>query len=165
MIVVADTTPLNYLLLIAHVDLLPAMFGRVIIPLAVLGELKAPKAPKHVRQWIECPPSWLEVRPVQPSDPALASLDAGEQHAITLAEEIRAHKILLDETEARREASRRKLSVIGTLGILREGARRSLLDLPTALDALSRTSFHVSHEIIRSLLDEDAEWKKSKSGV
>ncbi len=38
MIVVADTTPLNYLLLIAHVDLLPAVFERVAIPLAVFAE-------------------------------------------------------------------------------------------------------------------------------
>jgi predicted nucleic acid-binding protein len=39
MIVVADTTPLNYLVLIQHEDLLPRLFGRVLISPAVAAEL------------------------------------------------------------------------------------------------------------------------------
>ena len=35
MIVVADTTPLNYLVLIDQVDLLPRLFGGILIPPAV----------------------------------------------------------------------------------------------------------------------------------
>ncbi len=39
MIVVADTSPLNYLLLIDEIDLLPAIFGEVLLPPAVFQEL------------------------------------------------------------------------------------------------------------------------------
>jgi len=39
MIVVSDTSPLNYLVLINEIDLLPKLFGNVIIPEAVLAEL------------------------------------------------------------------------------------------------------------------------------
>jgi predicted nucleic acid-binding protein len=67
----------------------------------------------------------------------------------------------VDETLARAEAVRRKLSVIGTLGVLRNAARASLLSLPEALLKLQRTSFYVAPELILSLLDEDAAWQKS----
>jgi len=39
MIVVADTSPLNYLVLIDEIDLLPAIFGQVLLPQAVFQEL------------------------------------------------------------------------------------------------------------------------------
>jgi predicted nucleic acid-binding protein len=35
MIVVADTSPINYLLLIQEIDILPKMYGKVVIPRAV----------------------------------------------------------------------------------------------------------------------------------
>ena len=42
MIIVADTSPLNYLVLIGEIELLPSLFGQVIIPHAVLAELANP---------------------------------------------------------------------------------------------------------------------------
>jgi len=42
MTVVSDTSPLNYLTLVGLEHLLPTLFGRVIIPLAVQKELEAP---------------------------------------------------------------------------------------------------------------------------
>jgi predicted nucleic acid-binding protein len=46
MIVVADTTPLNYLALIGEVDLLPLLFGRVLVPGAVCKNSAAWKLPR-----------------------------------------------------------------------------------------------------------------------
>lgn len=45
MIVVADTTPINYLILIEEIDLLPKLYGRVIIPRAVNEELMRSRTP------------------------------------------------------------------------------------------------------------------------
>lgn len=59
MIVIADTTPLNYLVLIDRADLLPQLFGLVLIPPAVLNELKQPEASEPVRDWVANLPSWL----------------------------------------------------------------------------------------------------------
>lgn len=42
MIVIADSTPLNYLILIHQVDLLPQLFDRILIPPAVFEELQHP---------------------------------------------------------------------------------------------------------------------------
>ena len=61
MIVVADTTPLNYLVLISKIGLLPELFGRVLIPAAVFEELSQAETPDAVRHWIANPPPWLEV--------------------------------------------------------------------------------------------------------
>jgi len=59
MIVIADTTPLNYLVLIDRADLLPQLFGLVLIPPAVFNELKQPETSELVRDWVANPPSWL----------------------------------------------------------------------------------------------------------
>ena len=45
MIVVADTGPINYLILIGEIEILPALFERVVIPLSVCEERKRPRAP------------------------------------------------------------------------------------------------------------------------
>jgi len=47
--VVADTSPLNYLILIDHINLLPQLYGRVLIPESVLQELSAIETPQIVR--------------------------------------------------------------------------------------------------------------------
>jgi predicted nucleic acid-binding protein len=51
MIVVSDTSPLNYLILIERVNVLPILFNRVVAPPAVVAELCHPEAPKVVADW------------------------------------------------------------------------------------------------------------------
>jgi hypothetical protein len=60
MIVVADTMPLNYLMLIGEIA--PRLFGRVLIPFAVFEELNQAETPSAVRNWMAKPPPWLELR-------------------------------------------------------------------------------------------------------
>jgi predicted nucleic acid-binding protein len=52
MIVDADTSPINYLILIEEINILTKIYGRVIIPSAVREELLRPSAPEAVRSWI-----------------------------------------------------------------------------------------------------------------
>ncbi|HTW81511.1 MAG TPA: hypothetical protein VME23_18340 [Terracidiphilus sp.] len=102
MIVVADTSPINYLVLIEEIDLLPALFGRVLLPQGVFIELTHSKSPTEVTQWISTPPAWLEVRMVSTAAaPELMQLDVGEREAIQLALESGADALLMDETEGR----------------------------------------------------------------
>ena len=82
-------------------------------------------------------------------DPALGFLDPGEREAIALAEELQADQLLLDDTDDRREAARRSLPFIGTLGVLREAARRELLDLRVVLVQLQETSFFCGSRVDR----------------
>jgi predicted nucleic acid-binding protein len=154
MIVVADTTPLRYLVAIGCEHLLPALFGRVLIPPAVVDELNHQNAPAAVRAWLAARPSWLEIR--QPShtlEPAV-DLDLGEQQAIALAEEVAADLLLVDDWDARVEAERRHLRVVGTLRVLADGASRGLTDLEDAFARLRHTNFRVNPELLESLLEE-----------
>lgn len=91
MIVVADTSPINYLVLTEEIGILPKMYGRVVIPHTVREELMQALAPQLVRDWVGHSPAWLEVRsPLAVPDSALAKLDLGERDAITLAMELKA---------------------------------------------------------------------------
>jgi predicted nucleic acid-binding protein len=155
MIVVADTTPVNYLILIGEIDLLAKLYGQVVIPRAVHEELMRSRAPASVKAWIASPPPWLEIlSPVPVSGLVLADLDVGEQEAIALALQLSADLLIIDELLGRREAERRGLPVIGTIGILRDAADGGLVDLRASIGRLRQTSFHISPAILASLLDD-----------
>lgn len=160
MIVIADTTPINYLVLIGAQDLLPALFGQVVIPEAVFRELQATATPPKVQQWIASPPQWLEIkRTTTPPDSGLSHLDEGEREAIQLAEELRADLLLIDERAARKEAAKRSLATSGTLGILDRAADKGLVDFAQALQLLKQTSFYLSSSVEQFFLNRDAQRK------
>lgn len=132
-VVVAGTSPLNYLVQINREDILPALYTRVFVPTAVLEELNHPGAVSAVRRWLESMPSWLIVRTaVSEVDPALARLDPGEREAIQLAKQEHADLLLMDEKLGVRLAREQGLAVTGTLGVLVQTARRGLIDVEHA---------------------------------
>lgn len=148
MIVVADTTPLNYLILINEIELLSALYERVLIPLEVHRELKQSKTPPQVRGWAANLPAWCEVRTVTSvPDAALSELDAGERVAIQLALEAGVDTLLIDESEGRREAIRRHLRVTGTVAVLEKAAQCGWIDFRATLQKLEQTNFRLSAEI------------------
>lgn len=151
MIVVSDTTPLNYLILIEAADVLPALFGRVYAPTAVMRELSDPRGPQPVRAWAGSPPEWLTVKePAQVDETLPKPLHKGEVEAISLAQELGADWVLIDERKASREAESRGLRVAGTLGILEEAGARNLLDYKKGRDRLvNETSFYVTDDVLR----------------
>ena len=151
MIVVADTTPLNYLVLIDEVELLPALFTKVLMPNVALQELQDPETPFKVRQWISQSHPWLEVRTVpEITTPQLLPLDPGEREALQLALNLDISTVLIDEADARRIAKTLHLKVRGTLGILERGARLGKTDFHEALRKLDQTNFRLS----KTLRDE-----------
>jgi predicted nucleic acid-binding protein len=161
MIVVADASPLQYLILIEETEILPALYGGVLIPPAVLSELTRTQTPETIRRWIVRRPAWLQVRaPLLPLPAFPAKLGPGEREAIALAEELHADILLVDDCAARREAERRLLPVQGTLGLLSRAAERNLADLPTAIARLRRTNFRASGQLLQLVLDQEARRKK-----
>jgi predicted nucleic acid-binding protein len=154
MIVVADTTPIRYLVVIEREHLLPALYGRVLIPPAVVEELNHESTPDVVRAWLARRPNWLEIRQPTRTLPPEVDLDRGEQEAIALAEELSADLLLVDEWDARLEAERRHLRVVGTLRVLADGASRGLTDLEESFERLRHTNFRVNRVLLESLLEE-----------
>ncbi|HEX2123651.1 MAG TPA: DUF3368 domain-containing protein [Thermoanaerobaculia bacterium] len=153
MIVVADSSPLHYLLLLEAADLLRQLYEEVLVPDAVAAELRAAASPPPVREWVSTPPSWLRVVEVASRDVDSISdqLDLGERAAIALAESTRAELLLIDETAGRAEARRRRLRVTGTLGVLRTAAEAGLIDVGDVLDRLTATNFYVDEVLLRTI--------------
>ena len=154
-LIVADTSPIFYLLSINHIDLLPQLFGKVLLPDAVHKELEHPAAPTLAREWAAGLPAWAEVTPVNAiDDAALDPLGAGERAAITLALSLHADLILIDERKGTMVALSKGFTVTGTLGILRLAALRGLVDLADAFTRLKRTNFRYRQEMLDALLDQ-----------
>jgi len=146
-VVVADTTPLNYLILIGQVELLRELFGKVMIPEAVLAELRHPKAPSAVTNWLLRLPEWLTVEKVERLDQTI-QLGHGENEAISLAVERRISIVLMDERRGRSASETRGLLPVGTLNILDLADERGLLDGVAMLDALKQTTFRADSELL-----------------
>jgi predicted nucleic acid-binding protein len=162
MIIIADTTPLNYLVLIGEVEILKALFGNIIIPQAVFDELRRDRTPQPVKDWIDSQPPWLEVkRPSRELDDVAKSLGSGEREAIALAIDLDADTILLDDKRAKSEARLRNIRVITILNILEAAAERDLLDLPDAIERLRRTNFYMpADELVEQVLERDRRRKE-----
>lgn len=154
-LIVADTSPLAYLVLIDHIDILPRLFEAVLIPEAVHTELCHPLAPAPIQAWAAAPPPWLEVKQVpNVSEDVRRPLDAGERAAIILALSIHADLVLIDDRKGTQAAIDSGLDVTGTLGILQRAARRGLLNLADAFGRLRRTNFRHRQETMDKLLYE-----------
>lgn len=158
-VVISDTSPLSYLLLIGCIDILPRLYTQIRIPHEVLLELSSPAAPPIVSGWIANRPPWLEAAPptplLSPSLPALPiplSLDPGETAAIHLALAEPGSLLLIDEAAGREYATKIRIANTGTLGVLLAASQFGLIDLNVAIQALQQTSFRVSQTLIRQLL-------------
>jgi predicted nucleic acid-binding protein len=149
MIVVADTSPLNYLIQIEADNLLQQLYGQILIPAGVLEELKHPSAPAAVRAWLHRLPDWIQIRPA-PAKPdlELADLGIGEQQAIQISSELGADLLLIDERKGRAAAIRRGLRTTGTLGVLLSAAQLHWIDAEQAYRRLlAETTFRTSENL------------------
>ncbi len=155
MSVVADTSPLNYLVQIKCEYLLPQLYRKVLIPSAVFEELSRPGAPLSVRTWLVSQPPWLEVNLVESyTGTSLDYLDAGEREAIQLAEQRHASLLLIDERKGQAEAKRRGLQTTGTLGIFVSAGRLRLIDPEQIYRRLiEETNFRTSSALEKNFLD------------
>src|SRR6266478_6117536 len=143
--IVADTTPLNYLVLIQAAEILPNLYRTVLIPPAVKAELAHANTPAIVRAWISQPPAWLEVVSLKrPVNSTLEYLDASEREAISLASELQAILLLMDERDGVTIARHLGLKVVGTLAALDLAAAHGLVDLQTMFERLRATTFFFS---------------------
>lgn len=159
-LVVSDTSPIRALNHIGLFDALPAFFGEILVPPAVVGELSvaAPRVqPIDLARYpflrIQAPSDADFVRLLR------ANLGAGEAEAIALCAEVRADAILIDELAGRRAAKVQGLRPIGTLGVLLRAKRIGrAAEIGPLIDRLqSEISFRVSDDLRRAVLEEAGE--------
>jgi len=152
MIVVSDTGPLRYLVILGVVDILPGLFGEVICPAAVLEECLTTAAPEALRSFASQPPEWLVVMQVDEIDDRTVLLGRGESEAITLALRIKADLLLIDERKGRQKATDLGLEITGTLAVLAAAGRRSWIDYQEITERLTTiTSFRATTNLIHEV--------------
>ena len=150
-VVVADASPLIAFQQIGQLQLLRTVFGELTVPPAVAREI-LPSVP---------PTPWIvERRLTQPIAPLVlrASLGAGESEALSLAVEIRADLLFVDERAGRRVAAALGLSVVGTLGVLLAAKRTGhIAEVRPLVDELLRQGFWVAPRLVKQALLAAAE--------
>jgi uncharacterized protein len=85
----------------------------------------------------------------------MEEIQIGERQAIALAKAISADYVLLDDRRARQIAKQSGLNVVGTLGILIDGAEQGLTNLNEAINVLKKTNFRASPELLESLFTRE----------
>jgi predicted nucleic acid-binding protein len=158
-LIIADTGPINYLVLIGSIDLLPILFENVILPSAVRAELTDPDAPPSVRNWIANPPAWLSIHETpgrQFDHGSMEGLDEGETAAIALATSLGTDLLLMDDRKGVIVARAKGLRVTGTLGVLDIAAQRGLVNFAQVIGRLRRTTFRIPEALLDSLLQKHA---------
>ena len=143
---VADASPLIALQQVGQLGLLRALFGQVSIPPAVAREVR-PTVPAA---------SWIVERALsRPIGPLAqrANLAAGEREALSLALELRAAHLVVDEKAARQAAVALGLNVVGTVGVLLAAKRKGLIpDIRPILDDLVRQGFWLAPRLVEQAL-------------
>ena len=164
MIVVSDSSVLIALSRIGRLDILPQLFGQVMIPAAVAAEINA----KHQGTEISAP--WLQV--VNVRNTSLANelmrfgqdrnkLDKGESEAIVLAIEVDAAYLLIDERRGRKTAAHFGLKLIGVLGVLALAKREGLLpEIRAVMDDLVKAGFRISDSLYHLVLEMAGETER-----
>lgn len=154
--VVSDAGPLITLSRAGYLWLLPALFGKVVVPRAVYTEV-VEKGKRRINAKEFQGASWLVVQDVK-NKTALrlitGHLDLGEAEALVLAEEINADLLLVDDLKARRFATLAGLRIGGTIMVLIVGIRQNLLSEPpeAVLQRLKRAGMYLSDEVAERLL-------------
>lgn len=153
-VVVADTSPIRYLVAIGEIGLLEQLYEQVVVPSVVLEELQAEDGLPVVRAWAGTPPPWVRVQsPTKPLAVTLSNLHRGESQAIALAEELQAALLLIDDRFGVQVALDRGLTITGTLGVLVEAAQAGLTHIEAVLSKLRQTNFRAKPELYERALE------------
>ena len=154
MIIVSDTSPINYLVLIGEIECLRKLFGKIVIPKAVFGELRKAGTPEAIKNWIDSNPHWLEIQNAKAVDQTIM-LGASEREAVSLAVELKADLVLIDDRKARKAAIERGLNVAGTINVLESASRRGLVNLAEAFQKLEQTNFRIAPNLLTETLNRN----------
>jgi predicted nucleic acid-binding protein len=155
-IVVADTSVLINLCRVGQDGLLRQLFQEIVIPPEVAGEFVRLVA--NISRFTDLElPSGIRQQPPSIVAPAVrdaVGLDLGEAAALSLAVEIRADAVLIDERRGHEVAVQLGLRTIGILGILLRAKSAGFLFLVRpVLDALQQDAgFWLSESIRKQVL-------------
>ena len=154
--IVSDAGPILSFARVHRLDLLRQVVGVLIIPYAVYEDIVVRGAGKPGSNEVQAA-SWIIQGAVHDRvfvEQLPARLHLGEREAIALAKE-RGAALLVDEREARREAQRYGVAVVGSLGVLKEAKNRGLIaQVKPMLDEFVAAGIYIS-DVLRGILLRD----------
>lgn len=151
--IVCDTTPLQYLHQADVIEIIPALYGSILLPKAVAEEIKI-----GVNAGVNLPDldslAWIEIREVRGSSwPMPRDIHRGEAEVIALAGSLDDALMILDDLAARRHAQLLGLKFTGTLGVLLKAKKLGVLHsvLPV-VNSLEQLGFRLATNTRREFL-------------
>ena len=151
--VVSNTSPLQYLYAVQQLPLLEQLYGRIVVPQAVIDELRLGQQQGYdVPDWSVY--SWMDRESVViPSVLKLVTnLGAGEAEVLALALTQPVDLVLLDDALARQVAASQNIRSTGTLGILIQAKReRLIVAVMFLVEAMQQAGFRIS-DILKATL-------------
>jgi predicted nucleic acid-binding protein len=152
MIVISDTSPITNLIQIDCLDLLNAVFGKIIIPQTVYNELCELPDQKEIldnQDWI----SVVAAENRSAITQLETQLDKGEAEAIALAMELRPDFLIIDEIKGRTIAEGFGIKIVGLLGTLLKAKQLGhIAELKPKLEELIRLGFRVNPKLYDHIL-------------
>ena len=159
---ISNTSPLLYLHRIGKLDWLPEIFTEIIVPSAVVEELREGRQKGYnspdltTYNWFEI----IKTTSIPENLATIRELGLGEQAAIALALENSESVVLLDDSLARTTAQALGLTVWGTLKILLTAKSQSLTEeISPLVDQLQDAGMWISDSIRSRILQLAGEWK------
>lgn len=161
MIIISDTSIISGLVIVDKVDILTKLFGKIIVPQAVKSELLLLEAYKNkIKQFFEKE----QIGVLKPTNKSFYNelfqiLDKGEAEAITLAVELKADLLLVDEKKGRIIAKQLEIMITGLLGILLLAKQQNIISsVKQIMDKLkSEAGFWIGENLYDKVLHEARE--------
>ncbi len=152
MIIIADTSPLISLILIARLDILEKLFEEFFIPEAVWQELNNHTDIKSYKNEL----NFLSERVKQISNYhfPISGIDRGETESIILYKELKADLLLIDDKKARTIAEVLDVNCVGTLAILYKAKQKGHIEkLKPLFELLLKNSRYYSEKLFNFFLE------------
>jgi predicted nucleic acid-binding protein len=154
-----NCSPLILLGRISRLDLLPALAERVVVPRAVIGELKSKDHEDWLAQTVSSHPG-IEVVDAPPLTEEIQRwrLGEGESAVLSFCLANPGFRAVLDDLRGRRCALALGVPISGTLGLIVEARRRELIPVARPLVAAIRGfGYYIEDHLIEAALRQVGE--------
>lgn len=152
--VVVNTTPLIALADVGQLELLHGLYEEIVIPAAVVNEIKSEPA----KSAVESSP-WIKVTQISDEGKKKyfrSKLHAGEVEVMILAEELNADLVIMDDNAAKKTAKFMGFNVTGTFGVITKAKKKGLLqEVRPVMEAVIEDGLYVS-DSLRQIIFEMA---------
>lgn len=162
--IVSNSSPLIYLSKLGRLELLRKLFKEILIPKEVFNEAvlrgKEEKFSEALVIEDAMHEGWLKIKGTKVDRRLLEfapELNLGETEVISLAREVKADLVLMDDASGRGVSESFGLNTKGTIYILLKAYKSGLIkkeEVKTLLDKLILAGFRLSSEVYSRILEE-----------